>query len=120
VGATTHDLSSAEAIPGYLKAIGVRADRLAALTDLLTAAVSNARDEVGQLIKVLTEAEAGRRTLNRVVFSGHSVGRQRVRVGERRLRCARLRGPRTGFQVRRSAPAVSGCSDNWDDGPGRV
>lgn len=74
LGATTHDLSQATAIPAFLQAIGVPADRVVALTDLLAGADSGARDELGQLIKVLTEADTGRRALSRVVFSGHSVG----------------------------------------------
>jgi hypothetical protein len=74
VGATTHDLSSTEALPAFLQAVGIPADRQQPLVDLLAASQSNARDELGQLVRILNEAETGRRSLNRVVFSGHSVG----------------------------------------------
>ena len=70
----TYDLTKAEGRADYAKALGLPADRAAALAEILENTPEGARDEAAQLARTFREAEQGKRYIERIVLSGHSVG----------------------------------------------
>lgn len=70
----TYDLTKADDRLGFAKALGLPADRAAALAEILEGTDDGARDEAAQLARVFREAEQGSRMIERIVLSGHSVG----------------------------------------------
>ena len=70
------DLTTAEGSAAYIATLGLP-DQLAVDTaQFLADAGNEARDELAQLIRILSEAEMGERSIDRMVLSGHSVGSQ--------------------------------------------
>jgi len=70
------DLTTAEGCAAYVATLGLP-DQLAVDTaDFLSRAGGQARDELAQFIRILSEAEMGERSMDRMVLSGHSVGSQ--------------------------------------------
>ena len=69
-----YDLSTAEGRTGFVSALGLTGDRADALVSLLDSVGSKGRDEMAQLAVVFDQAERGDRYMERIVFSGHSVG----------------------------------------------
>jgi len=70
----TYDLNSPEGRLGFATALGLPADRASALASILEGTDDNARDEAGQLARTFREVEQNKRTIERIVLSGHSVG----------------------------------------------
>lgn len=73
IGNTTFDLSTDDGRLAFATALGLPADRAAALAEVLSGS-ENARDEIAGLAKIFREAERGQRVVERMVLSGHSVG----------------------------------------------
>ncbi|MCK6544690.1 hypothetical protein L6R52_02395 [Myxococcota bacterium] len=74
VGDASYDLASPEGRTAFAAKLGLVGDRAAALEQVLLDAGDNGRDELGQLARVFAQAERGERNIERIVFSGHSVG----------------------------------------------
>ncbi|MFO0723518.1 MAG: hypothetical protein U1E65_07050 [Myxococcota bacterium] len=70
----TYDLTKPEGCLAYAKALGLPDDRAQALATVLSDTGEGARDEAAQLARIFREAETGKRTIERIVFSGHSIG----------------------------------------------
>lgn len=70
----TFDLTTDQGRLGFGTAIGLPADKAAALAEILANAGDNTRDEAAQLARTFREADRGTRTIERIVLSGHSVG----------------------------------------------
>ena len=70
----SYDLTKPEGRSDYAAALGLPADRAAALAEILADTPEGARDEAAQLARTFREAEQGKRTIERIVLSGHSVG----------------------------------------------
>jgi len=73
-GNVKHDLSTEEGRTAFVAALGLTGDRAAALESLLEDQGTMGRDELAQLSVVFDQAERGERYIERIVFSGHSVG----------------------------------------------
>lgn len=68
------DLTSIEGCAEYVATLGLP-DQLAVDTaQFLSGAGNQAKDELAQFIRILSEAEMGERSIDRMVLSGHSVG----------------------------------------------
>lgn len=70
----SYDLTKPEGRSDYAAALGLPADRAAALAEILADTPEGARDEAAQLARTFREAEQGKRTIERIVLSGHGVG----------------------------------------------
>lgn len=69
-----YDLRGLKGIQDYLDAIGAGSKAAALAPILRDDSAAKARDEVALLIKAFLEAERGERVVERLVFSGHSLG----------------------------------------------
>ncbi len=68
------DLTTIEGCAEYVATLGLP-DQLAVDTaEFLNGAGHEAKDELAQFIRILSEAEMGERSIDRMVLSGHSVG----------------------------------------------
>lgn len=74
VRGTTYDLTTPEGRNGFVATLGLRGDKATALSAVIEETGDNARDELAQLVRVLSEAQRGQRVIDRLVLSGHSVG----------------------------------------------
>lgn len=70
----TYDLGTPEGRSGFVAGLGITGDRAAALESLLQSQGADGRDELAKLVIVYDQAERGDRYIERLVFSGHSVG----------------------------------------------
>ncbi len=70
----SYDLDTEAGRLDYARAIGLPADKAAALAKILEGAGEDTRDEAAQLARTFREADRGLRTIERIVLSGHSVG----------------------------------------------
>lgn len=69
-----YDLTTEEGRDGFVAALGITGDRAEALESLLENQGQKGRDELAKLVVVFDQAEHGDRFIERIVFSGHSVG----------------------------------------------
>ncbi len=69
-----YDLSTEDGRSDFVSALGITGDRADAATKLLKDVGNKGRDEMAQLMIVFDQAERGDRFIERIVFSGHSVG----------------------------------------------
>ena len=74
VGLKSHDLSTEAGAAHYIASLGLPHQLAVQSAEFLLRAGDGARDELGQLIRILSEAEMGARQIDRMVLSGHSVG----------------------------------------------
>lgn len=74
VGLKSHDLSTEAGAAHFIASLGLPHQLAVQSAEFLLGAGDGARDELGQLIRILSEAEMGARQIDRMVLSGHSVG----------------------------------------------
>jgi hypothetical protein len=70
------DLTSAEGSAAYVATLGLPDQLAVDAAQFLADAGDESRDELAQLVRILSEAEMGERSMDRMVLSGHSVGSQ--------------------------------------------
>jgi len=70
------DLTGVEGCAAYVATLGLPDQLAVDSADFLSRSGKEARDELAQLIRILSEAEMGERSMDRMVLSGHSVGSQ--------------------------------------------
>lgn len=71
-----YDLTTAEGAAAYVATLGLPDQLAVDAAQFLVDAGDEARDELAQLVRILSEAEMGERSIDRMVLSGHSVGSQ--------------------------------------------
>lgn len=71
-----HDLTTEEGAATYIATLGLPDQKAVEVATMLSEAGSQSRDELAQLIRILSEVEMGERSMERMVLSGHSVGSQ--------------------------------------------
>ena len=75
-GGTKYDLTTVEGAASFIATLGMPDQMAVNAADFLLNSGASARDELGQFIQILSEAEMGERQIDRMVLSGHSVGSQ--------------------------------------------
>jgi len=70
----TYDLTKPTEIDRYVKDIGITGAKATEVASAISSAGEDARDEAAQVAKAFLDAEQGKRTIERLVLSGHSVG----------------------------------------------
>lgn len=70
----TYDLTKQEGCDAYVRDIGLTGAKASEVSKIIHDAGDDARDETAQLAKVFKEAQEGKRNIERMVISGHSVG----------------------------------------------
>ena len=75
-GGVEYNLSTLEGSAHYIATLGLPDQKAVQVAELLLNAGDEARDEMAQFIKILSEAEMGERKIDRMVLSGHSIGGQ--------------------------------------------
>jgi peptidoglycan hydrolase-like protein with peptidoglycan-binding domain len=70
----TYDLTKESEVDRYVKDIGITGAKAKEVAAAISGAGDDARDEAAQVAKAFLEAEQGKRTIERLVLSGHSVG----------------------------------------------
>ena len=70
------DLTTEEGAATYVASLGLPDQKAVEVATMLHEAGDKSRDELAQLIRILSEAEMGERSMERMVLSGHSVGSQ--------------------------------------------
>ena len=73
-GGVKYDLTTVEGASSFVATLGIPDQMAVDAADFLLNAQDQARDELGQFIQILSEAEMGERTIDRMVLSGHSIG----------------------------------------------
>lgn len=73
-GGKTFDLTTEAGAARFVATLGLPNQLAVQAAEFLLGAGSGARDELAQLIRILSEAEMGARQIDRMVLSGHSVG----------------------------------------------
>ena len=73
-GGIKYDLTTVEGAASFISTLGLPDQMAVDAADFLINAQNQARDELGQFIQILSEAEMGERKIDRMVLSGHSVG----------------------------------------------
>jgi len=71
-----HDLTTEEGAATYVATLGLPDQKAVEVATMLSEAGGKSRDELAQLIRILSEVEMGERSMERMVLSGHSVGSQ--------------------------------------------
>lgn len=71
-----YNLTTLEGTAHYIATLGLPDQKAVHVAELLLHAGEEAKDELAQFIKILSEAEMGERKIDRMVLSGHSVGGQ--------------------------------------------
>jgi len=74
VGGTEYDLRTEEGSASFIATLGLPNQLAVTAAEFLQGTGDEARDEMAQFIQILSEAEMGERTIDRMVLSGHSVG----------------------------------------------
>ena len=69
-----YDLNEEGDVQSFVSALGLSGERADALVDNISRQSKEGKDELAKLVILLNEAEIGERTIERIVFSGHSVG----------------------------------------------
>jgi len=69
-----YDLKDAEGVSAFVDALGLTGDRAEELKSILGSQGEDGKDELAKFVVLLNEAENGERSIERIVFSGHSVG----------------------------------------------
>lgn len=69
-----YDLKERSEIESFVSSLGISGDRATELVDRMVSQTDKGRDELAQLVILLNQAENGERSIERLVFSGHSVG----------------------------------------------
>jgi hypothetical protein len=75
-GGIEYDLKTESGAAQYITTLGLPDHVALQAAEFLHAAGGQARDELAQFIRILSEAEMGERKIDRMVLSGHSVGSQ--------------------------------------------
>jgi hypothetical protein len=75
-GGKKYDFTSLEDCAHFVATLGLPDQTAVSASEFLHAGGQHSRDELGQMIRVWSEAELGARRMERVVLSGHSVGSQ--------------------------------------------
>jgi hypothetical protein len=75
-GGVEYDLKTEAGAAKYITTLGLPDHMALQAAEFLHEAGSQARDELAQFIRILSEAEMGERKIDRMVLSGHSVGSQ--------------------------------------------
>jgi hypothetical protein len=70
------DLTTEEGAALYVSTLGLSDQLAVKAAEFLLNAGNEARDELAQFVRILSEAEMGERKIDRMVLSGHSVGSQ--------------------------------------------
>lgn len=71
-----HDLTTETGAATYIATLGLPDQKAVEVATMLHEARGKSRDELAQLIRILSEVEMGERSMERMVLSGHSVGSQ--------------------------------------------
>ncbi|MEE2902702.1 MAG: hypothetical protein VYC39_10240 [Myxococcota bacterium] len=69
-----YDLNNEEDVKSFVASLGITGERADALTENIHKQTEDGKDELAKFVILLNEAEMGERTIERLVFSGHSVG----------------------------------------------
>ena len=75
-GSTEYDLATESGAASYIATLGLPDNLAIKAATFLVNAGEDARDELGEFIRILSEAEMGERKIDRMVLSGHSAGSQ--------------------------------------------
>ena len=75
-GSVEYDLRTEAGAASYIATLGLPNQLAIRAAQLLASAGEEAKDELAQFIRILSEAEMGERKIDRMVLSGHSVGSQ--------------------------------------------
>jgi hypothetical protein len=70
----TYDLTEKSGVESFVSALGLTGETADALVDNISTQDDEGKDELAKLVILLNQAENGERTIERIVFSGHSVG----------------------------------------------
>lgn len=73
-GGRTFDLTTEAGCASYVATLGLDDQKAVEVAEFLLGCGDEARDEMAQFIRILSEAEMGERDIDRMVLSGHSVG----------------------------------------------
>ena len=73
-GGRTYDLQTEEGVASYIATLGMPDQLAVDSAEFLLSIGDEARDEMAQFIRIISEAEMGERDIDRMVLSGHSVG----------------------------------------------
>jgi hypothetical protein len=73
-GGKDYDLTTAEGAASFVATLGLPDQLAVNVADFLLNGPGDARDELAQFVRILSEAEMGERSIDRMVLSGHSVG----------------------------------------------
>ena len=69
-----YDLNNESDVKSFVASLGITGERADALTENISKQTGEGKDELAKFVILLNEAEMGERTIERIVFSGHSVG----------------------------------------------
>ena len=69
-----YDLNKESDVKSFVASLGITGERADALTENISKQTEEGKDELAKFVILLNEAEMGERTIERIVFSGHSVG----------------------------------------------
>jgi len=75
-GGVEFDLRTEAGAASYVATLGLPDQLAIQVAEFLFGAGNEARDELAQFVRILSEAEMGERKIDRMVLSGHSVGSQ--------------------------------------------
>ena len=75
-GGVNYDLQTTEGVASFIATLGMDDQLAVSAAEFLLRIGDEARDEMAQFIKILSQAEMGERDIDRMVLSGHSVGSQ--------------------------------------------
>lgn len=73
-GARTYKFASEEDCAHFTASLGLKPEQALQAAQIIFGGGKYAKDELAQIVEVYSQAELGERKMDRVVFSGHSVG----------------------------------------------